>query len=117
MCKRTTFNSLLAGLTKEQQNGLVNALVQYAQCLNAEESRNAVAPSFKDGGRVCVFCGPRGGCFHNERAFNEHAKHCPCEPPDINKLVETIGEWNRYSYERVRSEARKLSELMKRKGV
>ena len=76
-----------------------------------------MAPSFKNGGIVCVFCGPRAGWFYDEHAFNEHAEHCPCQPPDINTLVETIGRWNRYSYEEVRSEARKLSELMQRKGV
>jgi hypothetical protein len=63
---RKTRNSLLAGLTKNQQRGLVNALVQYAQSLNAEESRNAVTPSFNHGGIVCVFCGSRAGWFHDD---------------------------------------------------
>lgn len=114
---RKTRNSLLAGLTVKEQRGLVNALVQYAQSLNAEVSRNAVTPSCNHGGIVCVFCGSRAGWFHDEDTFNEHAKHCPSQPPDINTLVKTIGEWNRYSYERVRSEARQLSELLQRKGV
>ena len=141
MSKRKTRTSLLAGLTPKQQMGLARALLQYAECLKPEESRNAVAPSVRkrkiqkrrgtispqkkrkisrkpkfNFGKVCVFCGTSAGWFYDEDTFNEHAKHCPCEPSDINTLVEKIVEWNGYSYEQVRFQASKISDLAQRKG-
>ena len=117
MFETTTLPDPLVGLTPNQQRGLVRALLKYAQCLNPEESRNAVTPSFNHGGKVCVFCGPRGGWFYDGHVFNQHAEKCPCEPPDINKLLERISKHYDDNYELVRSEARRLFEVLEGQGT